>query len=57
MLVDLMHLCCPRSSLEDVNVSSICSCTQSVSFLQGSFQRTSHTSRSSRASASSVTER
>ena len=57
MFVDFMRVCCRRGSLEDVNVSSICSCIQSVSFLQSSFQRTSHAARSRRASASTVTER
>jgi len=44
MFVDLMRLCCLRSSHEDVNVSVACSHTESASFLQGSIQRTSHAS-------------
>ena len=52
MFVDLVRLRWLRSSREDVNVSSICFCTQSVNFLRGSFQRTSHAARSRRAYAS-----
>ena len=55
--VDRMCLHCCRGSREDVNVSPICSSTQSASFPYGSFQRTSTAARTHDTAASPVTER